>query len=128
MRVWKVILLVLAMACLATAPVKAQWFTGQNVIPLGYCQLKTQLASAAAFLTACAGQIPTGATCVLLGVETVTINMRDDGTAPTASTGMPLPPTITPFPYCGNLAALQFIASSSTPALDVLFYRLTGGQ
>lgn len=86
-------------------------------VPLGYVQLTTTIASAAAALT-----VPAGANMVLLQAETQAVRFRDDGTAPTASVGMLVPVGVA-FQYTGTLTALQFIAATSGAILDVSFYR-----
>lgn len=103
---------------LACAPAHAQ-FSGQRFVPLGYQQL-TSLGSAATLT------VPTGATCALLSAEAQTVRFRDDGTAPTASVGMPLLVASPPQPYCGTLSALQFIQATSGGILNVLYYRIAG--
>lgn len=83
--------------------------------PLGYQQI-TSLSSAATLT------IPIGATIALIAVEGGAIRYRDDGTAPTATVGMPIAAG-QEFQYTGNLAALQFIQQSATATLDVLYYK-----
>lgn len=88
-------------------------YTGQ---PLGYQQI-TSL-SAAATLT-----IPTGAATAVVTPESQDVRWRDDGTAPTASVGMPItagqPYT---FPTATVLSALQFIEQSASAKLNVSYY------
>ena len=55
--------------------------------------------------------VPTAATQVL-AICTGAVNWRDDGTAPTSTTGMPLAAN-TLFSYGGSLGVIQFIAQSS---------------
>lgn len=58
-------------------------------------------------------------------VETSGVRYRDDGTAPTASVGIPVIATSTTpncFQYAGPLNAIQFIAISGSPTLDVSYY------
>lgn len=87
--------------------------------PLGYCQL-TSLGFAAK-LSACAGGIPSSANIAWIGVETQGIRYRDDGTAPTASVGFPIPAGGTLF-YVGTLSAIEVIQQNASATLDVLFY------
>lgn len=51
--------------------------------------------------------VPTGATSATFTVTGGNANYRDDGTAPTASIGLTLPPGV--WSYSGPLAAIQFI-------------------
>lgn len=71
--------------------------------------------------TATSLTVPTGATIAQICVETAGVRYRDDGTAPTASSGMPVPPG-TCFQYAGPLSSIQFIAQSGSPTIDVLYY------
>lgn len=89
-------------------------------VPLGYQQLT--LSSSAQALT-----VPAGATVAVFRVETANARWRDDGTLPTTSAGFPLLSTDTvPFEYAGTLSALEFIAQSGSPVLDVTYYRQAG--
>ena len=83
--------------------------------PLGFQQL-TGL-SAAKGLT-----VPPGATFALVSPETQAVRWRDDGTAPTATVGMPLAVNLPPVPLA-NLAALQFIEQTASAVLNVSYYR-----
>lgn len=83
--------------------------------PLGYQQI-TSLSSAAALT------VPIGATIALVAVEGGSIRYRDDGTAPTATVGMPIAAG-QEFQYTGNLAAIQFISQGAAATLDVLYYK-----
>lgn len=82
--------------------------------PLGYQQITV---SALSSLT-----VPTGATIAYISVETAAVRYRDDGTAPTATVGMPVA-IGQQLTYSGNLAAIQFIAQTGTPVLDVSYYK-----
>jgi hypothetical protein len=63
----------------------------------------------------------------IIRVTAANVYWRDDGTAPTATVGMPLLSTDTvPFEYYGDPLAIQFIAVSGSPVLDVSYYRLAG--
>ena len=70
-----------------------------------------------------AGGIPAGATMALLQAETADVRFRDDGGAPTASIGSIVVHGTPPILYTGTVSALQFIALSGSPLLDVSFYR-----
>jgi hypothetical protein len=91
-----------------------QGFANNYQKPLGYQQI-TSLASAANLTP------PTGTTAALITVETASVRWRDDGAAPTASIGMLLSAGQS-FTYYGNLAAIQFIAQSGSPVVNVSYY------
>ena len=63
-------------------------------------------------------QLPTVAyvTC-----ETQAVRWRDDGTAPTASVGMPLAVN-TAFAYDGDLSKIRFIQQTASAVLNVAYY------
>lgn len=71
--------------------------------------------------------IPTSASnarLVQLCIDSNQLRYRDDGTAPTTTTGMPWVQSLTPcWPYSGNLSAIQFIAISTSTTLSMTFYR-----
>ena len=93
------------------------WIAGYGKIPLGYQQLV--LTSAAQALT-----VPAGATVAAIYVTASggVARYRDDGTAPTATAGMPLS-TGAQFIYSGALAVIEFIlGSGATATLDISYY------
>lgn len=116
---------IVAVLALALAPVTAwsQSFVRQaNTPPAGFCQLT--LSGSAAEISTCTGGIPKGARTALIRVETANARWRDDGTAPTTTAGMLMQTTDTfLLDYTGNLAALQFIAVTGSPVLDISFYQ-----
>lgn len=65
--------------------------------------------------------VPAGATLALIVAETQAVRWRDDGTAPTASVGMPLAVGIS-LSYDGDLKAIRFIQSAATATLNVSYY------
>jgi hypothetical protein len=79
--------------------------------------------STATLLSAVSGGIPSGATQATLSVETNIVRYRDDGTAPTASVGTPLPTGGVPWPYSGPLSAIEFIPETGSATVDVCFYK-----
>lgn len=89
---------------------------------LGYQQI-TSL-TAAASLT-----VPTrdlnGLSCqptvAIITPLTAAVRWRDDGTAPTASVGMPLAAGVT-LQYDGDLTKIQFIQNGGTAELNVTYY------
>lgn len=91
--------------------------TGGGGAPLGYQQLTaTQLASAIKLT------VPPGAVLALIVGEVAAVRWRDDGVAPTASVGMLLPPNLLPWPYTSDLEAIEFIAATGSPLLNVSYY------
>lgn len=85
-----------------------------TTICLGYQQITSLSASTA--LT-----VPAGATMALIVAETQAVRWRDDGTAPTASVGMPLA-TGTSLSYDGDLKAIRFIQQTASAVLNVSYY------
>ena len=81
---------------------------------LGYQQITSLSASTA--LT-----VPGGATMALIVAETQAVRWRDDGTAPTASIGMPLA-VGTSLSYDGDLKAIRFIQQAASATLNVSYY------
>jgi ABC-type nickel/cobalt efflux system permease component RcnA len=81
---------------------------------LGYQQITSLSASTA--LT-----VPVGATMALIVAETQAVRWRDDGTAPTATVGMPLA-TGTSLSYDGDLKAIRFIQQTASAVLNVSYY------
>ena len=67
------------------------------------------------------GMVSTPTVAVII-VENASVRWRDDGTAPTASVGMPLQPGSTLF-YDGDLTRIRFIQQSPTATLNVSFYK-----
>lgn len=66
---------------------------------------------------------PNGATLVLLGADTQSIRWRDDGGAPTTTSGMLLLATQQPFLYNGTLRNMQFIDATAGGLLNAAFYK-----
>lgn len=58
----------------------------------------------------------------LIIAETQGVRWRDDGTAPTASVGMPLSPGI-PLQYDGDLNKIRFIEQAASAKLNISYYR-----
>lgn len=111
-------------ALLCIGPASAQVRTpGLPMVPLGYCQISATALESAVGLSSCSGGIPTGATMAMLQAETANVRYRDDGTAPTSSVGMQIVSGQNPILYSGTLSAVEFIAASGSPVLDVAFYR-----
>ena len=57
-----------------------------------------------------------------LQAETADVRYRDDGAAPSAALGNIVVHGIPGILYTGSLSALQFIALSGSPLLDIGFY------
>ena len=81
----------------------------------------TNTASAA---TVTSGGVPTGARMAYITVSGTSVNAvyRDDGGAPTTAIGVIIS-SGTGILYTGTLSALQFIAASGSPVLNVSFYK-----
>lgn len=114
--------LALALAVLAALVIPG---SGQvlpyRLVPLGYQQISSSSLASAQSLT-----VPTGAVIAFVQMEgtSVGVRYRDDGGALSSSTGMPLPAA--GMWFYEPLTALQFIASTGSPLLDVLYYRCAG--
>lgn len=97
------------------------WVVAAHAVsPLGCGQLTS--ISSATLLSSITGGIPNGANLVSLAVEVQSVRYRDDGVAPTAGVGQLLVAG-GPWPYTGNLQALQFIQTTSGAVVDFCFYR-----
>ena len=83
--------------------------------PLGYQQITSLSASTG--LTP-----PVEASIAEIIVEAQGIRYRDDGTAPTASVGMPVAAG-NAFQYSGDLSAIKFIQQTSGAILNVSYYK-----
>jgi hypothetical protein len=57
----------------------------------------------------------------LIIAEGAPVRWRDDGTAPTASVGMPLPVGV-PLQYDGDLTKIRFIQQSASGILNISYY------
>lgn len=57
----------------------------------------------------------------LITPETQGVRWRDDGTAPTASVGMPLAAGVT-LQYDGDLTKIQFIEQTASAKLNISYY------
>lgn len=88
--------------------------TDGNMVPMGYQQISSL--SSATGLT-----VPNGARVALITAESQGVRFRDDGTAPTATVGMPLAAD-TKFQYTGNLSKIKFIEQAASAKLNVLYY------
>lgn len=81
---------------------------------LGYQQITSLSVSAG--LT-----VPSGATMAIIIPGVQNVRWRDDGTAPTASVGMPLPVGAT-LTYDGDLNKIRFIEEAASAKLNVSYY------
>jgi hypothetical protein len=57
----------------------------------------------------------------IIVAEGAAVRWRDDGTAPTASVGMPLATGVT-LQYDGDLSQIQFIEQSASAKLNISYY------
>jgi hypothetical protein len=85
-----------------------------TTVCLGYQQLTSLSASTG--LT-----VPSGATLALIVPETQNVRWRDDGTAPTASVGMPIFVGAS-LSYDGDLNRIRFIQQAASATLNVSYY------
>jgi len=85
-----------------------------TTVCLGYQQITSLSASTA--LT-----VPSGATLALIVPETQNVRWRDDGTAPTASIGMPIFVGAS-LSYDGDLNRIRFIQQAASATLNVSYY------
>jgi len=65
--------------------------------------------------------VPTGATLALIVPETQNVRWRDDGTAPTASVGMPIFVGAS-LSYDGDLNRIRFIEETASAKLNISYY------
>jgi len=85
-----------------------------TTVCLGYQQI-TSLSNSTALT------VPAGTTRALIVAESQGVRWRDDGTAPTASIGMPLPVLVT-LSYDGDLSKIRFIQQAASAILNVSYY------
>lgn len=85
-----------------------------TTVCLGYQQI-TSLSSAAALT------VPPGATLALIVPEAQNVRWRDDGTAPTATVGMPIYVGAS-LSYDGDLNKIRFIEETASAKINVSFY------
>ena len=83
---------------------------------LGYQQILAATLASATNLTP-----PVGAKMAYIVSEASSVRWRDDGTAPTTTIGM-LTASGGDLVYSSNLQAIQFIAATGSPILDVSYY------
>lgn len=81
---------------------------------LGYQQI-TSLSSAASLT------VPVGATFARIICEAQAVRWRDDGTAPSATVGMPLA-VGTLLEYDGDLKRIQFFEQAASAKLNISYY------
>lgn len=110
-----------ALLIAAALPTSAQERSNTDfVAPLGYCQLT--VTGTAALISTCSGGIPARTVWATMCLETAAIRWRDDGTAPTASVGMPLLAGAC-LNYSGTMATMSVIAQTGTNGmLNISFY------
>ncbi len=88
--------------------------TRGNLVAAGYQQITAH--SGAQKLTP-----PVNARIARIVCEAQAVRWRDDGSAPTATVGMPLT-TNTELVYDGDLGAIQFIEQTASAKLNVSYY------
>lgn len=89
---------------------------------LGYQQI-TSLSSAQALTVPSvdANGLAVKPSIALITPETQGVRWRDDGTAPTASVGMPLAAGVT-LQYDGDLSKIKFIEQTASAKLNISYY------
>jgi hypothetical protein len=93
----------------------------QSCVPLGFTSVAVSGATAVKL------PVPAGANMVLLVCETGACRFRDDGVAPSATSGVLIQPTAAiPFEYSGSLTAIQFFGVTGTVSIDCAFYGVRG--
>lgn len=98
---------------------------GLRYAPLGYAQA-TDLDPAIGLPgVGDPAAIPAGADAALIVAEAQAVRWRDDGTAPTATVGVPLAVGVELF-YAGNLSAIRFFEQAGGAKLNVTYYRCAG--
>jgi hypothetical protein len=86
--------------------------------PLGHQVLTSGMLAGATSLT-----VPAGATIAQIGLEgTGSIRYWDDGSVPTTTSGMLITAPFAGWQYAGALTAIQFIAASGSPQIDIIYY------
>jgi hypothetical protein len=85
-----------------------------TTVCLGYQQITSLSASTA--LT-----VPSGSTMAVIVAESQAVRWRDDGTAPTATVGMPMG-TYVPLIYDGDLNRIRFIEQTASAKINVSYY------
>ena len=85
-----------------------------TTICLGYQQI-TSLSSATGLT------VPQGTTLALIVPETNNVRWRDDGTAPTASVGMPIYLGAS-LSYDGDFNRIKFIETTASAKLNISYY------
>lgn len=94
--------------------------TGTNGGVGTYQLSATNTASSA---TVTSGGIPPGANEALIESDTAAVRWRDDGAAPTTAIGYPIAANATPWLYTGTLSAMQLIAQTGSPVVNISFYK-----
>jgi hypothetical protein len=69
--------------------------------------------------------VPVGTSVAEICVENQAMRYRDDGTAPTASVGIPVTVN-TCFQYAGPLNKVKFISQTAGATLDISYYKSSG--
>jgi hypothetical protein len=110
----------LALAALHTVARAQVTVPGLPMTPLGYCQLTS--IDSSTLISSCSGGIPAGATMAYVQPEAQAVRWRDDGTAPSATVGMPLA-VGSALLYVGTLPALRVISQTAGAKLNVTFYK-----
>lgn len=104
----------------AISPTNPLPVTGSNGVPLAGAQpLGYQQITSLAVSTALT--VPADAKIAVVIAEGNSVRWRDDGVAPTALIGMPLP-IASILNYDGDLDAIRFIQTAATASINVSYY------
>lgn len=97
--------------------------------PLGYQQF-TDLSAAISLANTvpAVGKtgVPAGAAFAVIAVEGAAVRWRDDGVAPVAGVGMPVPAGPSSMDFTANLSTVQFIQDAAGAKLNVSYYSNAG--
>jgi hypothetical protein len=93
--------------------------SGIRRVACGYQQLTVTTVQSLTIPVKC-GSNPS---LVVIKAEAQAVRYRDDGTAPTATVGMPVAVTDTPISYEGTISALQFISQTGSGVVNAIFYK-----
>jgi hypothetical protein len=113
----------IAIAALLLAATQAFSQSGLRQVPLGFCALSSM--NTATGLATCSGGIPANTTYAVICAYTQGVNYRDDGVAPTGTTGTGGQGIAAGncIPYNGTFSALRFIQQTGGAILGVSFYQ-----
>lgn len=103
----------------------------QACTPLGFVTIAVTPTTALGFTNGIvsgttAFVMPIEANLAVITVGTGPCTWRDDGTAPTPTSGMPMQVSSPPLEYSGDLSAIKFIGVTGTVSVSAALYKLAG--